>query len=138
MSSAYTFEDFETFDDEPPPPSKREGGGSGGGGGRGRRGGNRRGGGGGGGGGRGRRGEGRGLLPRKVLEFTLEQIVDEPDSIEITQFSEDGEIVFEVHVASGDMGRVIGRKGRVAQALRSVVSAAGAKEGSRVTVDIVD
>ena len=122
MSGASTFEDFETFDDEPERPSGHERAP-----GRGRR---RR-------GGRGR-GNARGLLPRKVLEFTLEQIVDDPDAIEISQFSEDGEIVFEVHVAQSDMGRVIGRKGRVAQALRSLVAAAGAKEGSRVTVDIVD
>jgi len=73
-----------------------------------------------------------------VLEYTLEQIVDDPDAIEISQFEDDGEIVFEVHVAQDDMGRVIGRKGRVAGALRSLVSAAGAREGSRATVDIVD
>ena len=122
MSGASTFEDFETFDDEPERPSGQERAR-----GRGRR---RR-------GGRGRA-NARGVLPRKVLEFTLEQIVDDPDAIEISQFSEDGEIVFEVHVAQSDMGRVIGRKGRVAQALRSLVAAAGAKEGSRATVDIVD
>lgn len=147
MSSAYTFEDFETFDDGPEPSGqsergersggrRRRGGGGGGGGGRGGGGGGGRGGGRGGGGGGG--GSGRGLLPRKVLEFTLENIVDEPDAIEISQFTDDGEIVFEVHVAQADMGRVIGRRGRVAQALRSLVAAAGSKEDSRATVDIVD
>jgi predicted RNA-binding protein YlqC (UPF0109 family) len=139
VSSAHTFEDFDTFDDEPGPPKDRPRGGGGGGGG------NRRGGGGGGGrrrrgggGGGNRRGGGTGLLPRKVLEYTLEQIVDDPDGIEISQFEDEGEIVFEVHVAADDMGRVIGKKGRVASALRSLVAAAGAKEGSRATVDIVD
>jgi uncharacterized protein len=123
MSSAYTFEDFETFTDadearsgrERRPPGRRRGGRS-----------------------RGGRGQGGGILPRRVLEFSLESIVDEPDAIEISQFSEGDEIIFEVHVAQVDMGRVIGRKGRVAQALRSLVSAAALKEGTRATVDIVD
>lgn len=120
--SAYTFEDFDTFDEEPGPApadraprTLRRGGG----------------------GGR-RRGGGSGILPRKVLEFMLEQIVEDPEAIEISQFSEDGEIVFEVHVAAADMGRVIGRRGRVASALRTVVGAAGSRDGTRVSVDIVD
>ena len=127
MSSAYTFEDFETFDAEPPPEREQRDGGAQ----RRRRGrgGGRRG---------GSSGTGTGVLPRRVLEYALEQLVDDPEQIEITQFTDDGEIVFEVRVAPDDMGRVIGRKGRVAAALRSLVSAAGVKEGSRATVDIVD
>jgi predicted RNA-binding protein YlqC (UPF0109 family) len=125
MSSAYTFEDFETFDDEPAAPEQRESS-------RRSRGGGRR------GRSRGGNGGGTGALPRRVLEFTLEQLVEDTSAIEISQFSENGEFVFEVRVAQPDMGRVIGRKGRVAQALRSIVAAAGAREGSRATVDIVD
>ena len=144
---AYTFEDFDTIDDEPPKREERSGGSGGGRGGNGGRGGGgdggrrRRGGRGRGGGASRPRADGNrqpGLLPRKVLEFTLEQIVDDPDAIEIAQFEDEGEIVFEVQVAPDDMGRVIGRKGRVASALRSLVAAAGSREGSRATVDIVD
>ena len=49
-----------------------------------------------------------------------------------------GSVVFRVHVAPGDMGRVIGRRGRTAQAIRTLVGAAGARDGTQVSVDIVD
>jgi predicted RNA-binding protein YlqC (UPF0109 family) len=73
-----------------------------------------------------------------VLEYLARQIVDEPDGVSIEQSETRGGIKLSLHVASGDMGKVIGRRGRVAQAIRAVVRATGAREGVDVLVDIVD
>ncbi len=77
--------------------------------------------------------------PKRLLEYLAEGLVDEPDAVSVEQFEEDGgTVVLELCVAAGDYGRVIGRGGRTAHALRTVVKAAAAGEGSRVLVDIVD
>ena len=66
-------------------------------------------------------------------------LVDDKDAVTVTADAplEDGTIVYHLHVAPDDMGRVIGKQGRIAKALRSVVKAAAAKEDKRVVVDIV-
>jgi uncharacterized protein len=73
-----------------------------------------------------------------VLEYVAKAIVDEPDSVRVE--TEDGRHgpTLRLHVAQGDMGKVIGRRGRVAQAIRSLVRAAGSRDGTDVQVDIVD
>ncbi|HMD57012.1 MAG TPA: KH domain-containing protein [Solirubrobacteraceae bacterium] len=77
--------------------------------------------------------------PRLLLEYLAEGLVDDPDAVEVEQFEEDdGTIVLELCVGSEDYGRVIGRGGRTAHALRTVVKAAAAGERSHVLVDIVD
>ena len=70
----------------------------------------------------------------KVLEYLATSIVDSPDDVEVEA---DGNTL-RLHVAPDDMGKVIGRRGRVAQAIRTVVRAAGAKDNTDVNVDIVD
>jgi predicted RNA-binding protein YlqC (UPF0109 family) len=78
-------------------------------------------------------------IPRQLLEYLAEGLVEDPDAVSVEQFEEgDGTIVLELGVAAGDYGRVIGRGGRTAHALRTVVKAAAAGEGSHVLVDIVD
>jgi uncharacterized protein len=80
-----------------------------------------------------------GETPRELLEYLAEGLVDEPEDVSVEQFEEgDGTIVLELCVGEGDYGRVIGRGGRTAQALRTVVKAAATGEGRRVLVDIVD
>jgi uncharacterized protein len=80
-----------------------------------------------------------GALPRTVLEYLVTSIVDEPDGIVIeTEEGRRGMVNLSLHVTPDDMGKVIGRRGRVAQALRTVVRAAAAKEGVEASVDIVD
>jgi predicted RNA-binding protein YlqC (UPF0109 family) len=65
--------------------------------------------------------------------------VDEPDQVEVQEFDEDDEtIVLELSVAEDDRGKVIGRQGRTAKALRAIMKADGTKEGKRVLVEIVD
>ena len=79
-----------------------------------------------------------GALPRAVLEYVAKAIVDEPDAVEIDASEGRRGVELSLHVAPDDMGKVIGKRGRVAQAIRSVVRAAGAAEGVEVNVDIVD
>jgi predicted RNA-binding protein YlqC (UPF0109 family) len=76
---------------------------------------------------------------RKLLEDLVRALVDEPSAVKVDDFAEeDGTVVLELSVAEGDYGRVIGRGGRTANALRTVVKAAAVRDGRRVLVDIVD
>ena len=76
---------------------------------------------------------------KELLEYLARQLVDEPDKVEVDQFDEDdGTVVLELAVADDDYGKIIGKGGRTANALRTVVKAAAVKEGRRVLVDIVD
>jgi predicted RNA-binding protein YlqC (UPF0109 family) len=76
---------------------------------------------------------------KELLEYLARALVDDPDAVEVEEFEEDdGTIVLELAVAEDDYGKVIGRGGRTAAALRAVVKAAAVKENRRVLVDIVD
>jgi len=76
---------------------------------------------------------------RDLLEYLAEGLVEEPDAVSVEQFEQgDGTIVLELSVDDGDYGRVIGRGGRTAKALRTVVKAAAAADDRRALVDIVD
>jgi uncharacterized protein len=76
---------------------------------------------------------------RELLVYLVRALVDEPDAVEVEQFEEDdGTLVLELSVAEDDYGKVIGRGGRTAQALRAVVKAAAVKDNRRVLVDIVE
>jgi hypothetical protein len=78
-------------------------------------------------------------VPRRLLEYLAEGLVDEPEEVTVEQFDGDrGTIVLELSVGTEDYGRVIGRGGRTAHALRTVVKAAATGEGCHVLVDIVD
>jgi predicted RNA-binding protein YlqC (UPF0109 family) len=80
-----------------------------------------------------------GETPRRLLEYLAEGLVDDPEEVSVERFEEDdGTIVLELCVADGDYGKVIGRGGRTAHALRTVVKAAATGAGRRVLVDIVD
>ena len=74
----------------------------------------------------------------KVLEHLTRSIVDEPDAVEIDVDRSGRRTVLEVRVAPGDMGRVIGRRGRVANAIRTVVRAAAARDDAEVDVEFID
>jgi uncharacterized protein len=76
---------------------------------------------------------------RDLLDFLARSLVEKPDEVEVSEVEEiDGEVVLELEVAEDDLGRVIGRGGRVANALRSVMKAAATREEKRVVVDILD
>jgi predicted RNA-binding protein YlqC (UPF0109 family) len=76
---------------------------------------------------------------QELLEYLARALVDDPDAVRVEQFDEDdGSIVLELSVGEDDYGKVIGRGGRTANALRTVLKAAAVKENRRVFVDIVD
>jgi uncharacterized protein len=77
-----------------------------------------------------------------VAELVAElarRLVDEPDAVRVEKFEEeDGTLVLELYVAEGDVGKVIGRQGRLVRALRTIVRAGGVEAGRRVQLEIVD
>ena len=76
---------------------------------------------------------------RELLEYLVRALVDKPDRVKVEEFEEDdGTLVFELSVDDEDYGRVIGRGGRTANALRTLVKASAVREHKRVLVDIVD
>ena len=75
---------------------------------------------------------------RELVEFLVRSLVEQPDKVEVEEFEEDGDLVLEISVAEDDLGRVIGRGGRIANAIRTVARAAGARDDRRVIVDILD
>lgn len=75
---------------------------------------------------------------KELVEVIAKALVDDPDSVVVTERVDKKTTVLEVHVADSDMGKVIGKQGRIAKAIRSVVKAAAAKEDKKVIVDIMD
>ena len=73
---------------------------------------------------------------RELVEVIAKALVDNPDEVVVTEKEEGKALVLEVKVAESDMGKVIGKQGRIAKAIRSVVKAAAAKEDKKVIVDI--
>ncbi|MFQ7291255.1 MAG: KH domain-containing protein [Monoglobales bacterium] len=74
----------------------------------------------------------------EVLETIAKALVDNPEAVSVTQIdNEDDTITLELRVAESDMGKVIGKQGRIAKAIRAVVKAAASKENKKVAVDIV-
>lgn len=73
---------------------------------------------------------------KELVETIAKALVDSPDEVVVTETENDREIVIILHVADGDMGKVIGKQGRIAKAIRSVVRAAASKTDKRVKVEI--
>ena len=75
---------------------------------------------------------------KELLLYMAKNLVDEPESVTVTEVtSEDGKVL-ELRVAEGDMGQVIGRQGRIAKEIRTIVKTVAQRTGEKVTVDIVD
>ena len=75
---------------------------------------------------------------KELVEVIAKALVDDPESVVVNEREEKKTTVLEVRVAASDMGKVIGKQGRIAKAIRSVVKAAAAKEDKKVIVDIMD
>lgn len=75
---------------------------------------------------------------KELLEFLARELVDEPDAVEVTETQDERGLLLQLRVAPEDMGKVIGRGGRTARAIRSVVRAAGTRSGVHASVEIVD
>ena len=73
---------------------------------------------------------------KELVEVIAKALVDNPDEVAVTESVKDDEIVLELTVSPSDMGKVIGKQGRIAKAIRSVVKAAASKEDKKVIVEI--
>ena len=74
----------------------------------------------------------------ELLTYIIRNLVDEPDQVSVTERKAEGETIFEVRVAAGDMGKVIGRQGRIVKEIRTLMKAVAQRHGKRVSVDILD
>ena len=73
----------------------------------------------------------------ELVKFIAQSLVDDPDQVDVQQVEGDNVITIELRVAQEDMGKVIGKQGRIAKAIRTVVKAASLKETKKVTVEII-
>ena len=75
---------------------------------------------------------------KDLLIYIAQNLVDEPDQVTVTVIEKDNETVLELRVADGDMGKVIGRQGRIAKEIRALMKSVAQRQGKRISVDIVD
>jgi len=75
---------------------------------------------------------------KDLVEFIAKSLVDDPSKVEVSEIEEGGNVKIELRVAKEDMGRIIGKGGRVANSIRVLIRVAAAKEGKRITLDVVE
>lgn len=77
-------------------------------------------------------------LMKELLEYIAKSLVEFPEEVRVDEIEQDGELILELRVAPSDMGKVIGRQGRIARDIRTLVKSAAIRENRRVSVDIID
>ena len=77
-------------------------------------------------------------MSKEIVEYLARRLVDDPEAVHVDEVEREGAIVLQLHVAQDDVGKVIGRQGRIARALRSVVRAAAARREQRVLLEIIE
>lgn len=75
---------------------------------------------------------------RELVEYVARHLVTEPDAVRVSEAEDGGEVRLELRVARADLGRVIGKEGRTAKAIRAILNAAAARQSSRVVLEIVE
>ena len=75
---------------------------------------------------------------KELLTYIIQNLVSKPDEFSVAEREADGETVFEVRVAEGDMGKVIGRQGRIVKEIRVLMKAVAQRKGKKVSVEIMD
>ena len=75
---------------------------------------------------------------KELLLYMAKNLVDDPEAVTVKEISDEDGTVLELHVASDDMGKVIGRQGRIAKEIRTIVKTVSQRSGEKVTVEIVD
>ena len=75
---------------------------------------------------------------KELLTYIVQSLVDKSDEVSVTEREAGGETVYEVRVAPGDMGKVIGRQGRVVKEIRTLMKAVAKREGKRISVEILE
>ena len=81
---------------------------------------------------------GRPALSAEIVEYLARRLVDDPDAVVVEEVEREGTVIVQLHVAPDDVGKVIGRQGRIARALRTVVRASAARRDQRVLLEIVE
>ena len=77
------------------------------------------------------------MAAKDLVEYVARSLVDDPEAVEVEVVEEDGQTILELHVAEDDMGKVIGRNGSVAKALRTLLKVSAARDGESVQLEIV-
>lgn len=77
-------------------------------------------------------------MMKELLTYIVQNLVEKPDEVSVTEREANGETVFEVRVADGDMGKVIGRQGRIVKEIRILMKAVAQRKGKKVSVEIMD
>ena len=75
---------------------------------------------------------------RKLIEYIAKALVDHPDSVDVKEIGGEKTVVYELRVGVGDLGKVIGREGKTAKAIRTIISAASMKKGKRAVLEILE
>ena len=75
---------------------------------------------------------------KELLTYIVQNLVDDPSQVSVTERKADGETIFEVRVADGDMGKVIGRQGRIVKQIRILMRAVTQRKGKKISVEIMD
>ena len=73
-----------------------------------------------------------------LVEYIAKALVDNPDKVEVKEIVGERTLIYEVHVGEGDLGKIIGKEGRTAKAIRAIIAAAGMKVGKRAQVEIIE
>ena len=77
-------------------------------------------------------------MSKEIVEYLARRLVDEPDEVSVEEIEREGAIVLQLHVAKDDVGKVIGRQGRIARALRTIVRASAARREQRVMLELLE
>ncbi len=75
---------------------------------------------------------------KELVQYIAQSLVDDPSKVEVSETEENGQVRLELRVAKEDMGRIIGKGGRVANSIRVLLRVAAAREGKRVTLDVLE
>lgn len=75
---------------------------------------------------------------KELLVYIVQNLVDSPDEVQITEREKDDLVVFEIRVADSDMGKVIGRQGRIIKEIRTLMRAVAKRKGKRISVEVID
>ncbi len=77
-------------------------------------------------------------MEKELVEFMVRSLVDQPDEVSVNVIEGEKSTILELHVAEGDVGKVIGKQGRIAKAIRTILSASATRDGKRAVLEILD
>ncbi|MCK4250156.1 KH domain-containing protein [candidate division WOR-3 bacterium] len=75
---------------------------------------------------------------KELIEYIVKALVDSPDKVAVAEIAGEKSIIFELRVGEGDLGKVIGKEGRTAKAIRTIITAAAMKQGKRAVLEIIE